>query len=597
MAKDAVTGSEQGPTTPPQPPVAPQSAPARPAAEVPVAREPEVAAGRGARAPARSDAVEAEEDALCALLADAYVRTDAYGVIRKANAAASELLGRPTTWLTGKPLAAFVDEVHRQELRRLVDALREASGPRTLALHLRPADGEPVAVTVVVAPVHQDGEVVGARWIVRRAADAPAGEAAIGAPVPAVAATTAYYNEFLARVTGGLGELLDPRELLRVVARQAVPALGDWCLVDLLGADGALERVAVAHTPIEHAADAAALAAAPARGASDPATRAARTARPQLERFGEGTALPVPGAPGPQAWLAVPLVARGTVLGVVSFLMVRSHRPFAPLGISAAEELARRVALSVDNATLYRQAVAASAAKSAFLGTISHELRTPLTAVIGYAELLGDGLVGPLDARQADFVRRIRDSGDHLLHLVEEVLGFARLEAHEEHAACEPVDVAAMVRQVLAVVEPQARAKGLALEGDVVSGDGLVLHTDPTKLRQILVNLVGNAVKFTDRGEVAVRVARDARRDCVTFDVCDTGIGIPPELLPHVFDAFWQVEQTSTRARGGAGLGLSVVRHLAHLLGGDVSVTSELGVGSRFHVWLPSGAARRAGPD
>jgi len=284
------------------------------------------------------------------------------------------------------------------------------------------------------------------------------------------------------------------------------------------------------------------------------------------------------------------MVARGGVLGVVSLLMAGSGRRFAPLAVAAAEELARSEARGADNALLYRRAVRASEAKSAFLGTISHELRTPLTAVIGYSELLADGLAGPLDARQAEFVHRIRESGDHLLRLVEEVLGFAQLEANAERAACEPVDVADVARQAAETVEPQARRRGLALRWESALPDGFVLHTDPTKLRQILVNLLGNAVKFTDEGEVALRATLDDEHGRVELSVQDTGIGIPAELLPHVFEPFWQVEQSTTRARGGAGLGLSVVRRLAGLLGGEVAVESEEGRGSRFRVTLPCGA-------
>jgi signal transduction histidine kinase len=294
----------------------------------------------------------------------------------------------------------------------------------------------------------------------------------------------------------------------------------------------------------------------------------------------------------PRGWLAVPLVARGQVLGVLSFVMAASRRAFTPLVVAVAEELARRAALSADNARLYRQAVRASEAKSAFLGTISHELRTPLTAIIGYAELLQDGLAGPLAEPQAEFVRRIRESSDHLLRLVEEVLRYTRLQAQEEQPVLARVDVGALAEQSLAVVVPLAHRKGLALHLDRPDAP-VWLDTDATKLRQILVNLLGNAVKFTDHGEVRVRVLPPRRDDDpVTLEVADTGIGIPAALLPHVFDPFWQAEQTTTRLRGGAGLGLSVARQLARLLGGELTAESEPGRGSRFRVRLPATTPR-----
>ncbi len=571
----------------------------RRAPRIPVAREPEVGppprddAPRTATAATVAAAVEAEEEAFCELLVDAYLRTDAYGVVRRANAAAATLLGRPAIWVAGKPIFTFLEGEQRHALRSLVGSLHEAGGARRWTMQLLPVGGEAVTVDATVVPVRADGHVVGARWLLRRTTDAPA--RVPDAPPPAV--TTAYFADFLARVSGVLGDVLDDGELLRAVARHAVPALGDWCVVDLVGEDRRFDRVAVAHTVVEEHAEQAALeGAVPDPLGDHPIAVAARTRRTMLVRDGAAAAACAAGGPAAHAWLAVPMVARGGVLGVLSFVMARSGRPYAPLAISAAEELARRAALGADNALLYRRAVRASEAKSAFLGTISHELRTPLTAVIGYSELLADGLAGPLDARQAEFVHRIRESGEHLLRLVEEVLGFARLEANEERAASEPVDVAAVVRQAAETVEPQAQRRGLALRWESALPDGFVLHTDPTKLRQILVNLLGNAVKFTDAGGVTLRATLDDELGRVELAVQDTGIGIPAEMLASVFEPFWQVEQTTTRARGGAGLGLSVVRRLARLLGGDVAVESEAGRGSCFRVTLPCGA-RAPMPD
>ena len=542
-----------------------------------------------------AEAAAAEEEAFCELLDDAYVRTDVYGVVRKANAAAADLLGRPALWIAGKPLFTFVDDEGRHALRMLVNGLREADGLRRWTLELRATDGPPVSVDATVLPVRSGGEVVGARWLLRRHGE---GARPASGALPVASQTTTYFAEFLARATGGLSDVLDHRELLRAVAQHAVPALCDWCVVDLVTEDGRFERVAVTHTAIEDPAHQAVVeAAVPASGGDHPVAVAARTLRTRFAHDDTLAAWQVAEGPRIHAGFAVPMVARGSVLGVVSFLMARSRRPVSPLSVSTAEELTRRAALGADNALLYRRAVRASEAKSAFLGTISHELRTPLTAVIGYSELLADGLAGPLEERQAEFVRRIRDSGDHLLHLVEEVLGFARLEANEERAACEPVRVAALARQACAVVEPQARRRGLQVACDVELPEEFTIESDPTKLRQILVNLLGNAVKFTDEGGVRLHAALDRSRAHVELSVRDTGIGIPTELLRHVFDPFWQVEQTTTRARGGAGLGLSVVRHLARLLGGDVHAESEPGRGSCFRVTLPRAAPRAPVPD
>jgi signal transduction histidine kinase len=190
---------------------------------------------------------------------------------------------------------------------------------------------------------------------------------------------------------------------------------------------------------------------------------------------------------------------------------------------------------------------------------------------------------------------RVRESSDHLLGLVEEILGYARLEAHEEQAVYERAEVAALLDQAVILVEPLARRKALPLRVDAPPAQ-VWFDTDVAKVRQILINLIGNAIKFTDEGEVRVGAWAEpdgAGGDRVVFEVRDTGIGIAPDQLPHVFDTFWQVEQRATRRYGGTGLGLSVVRQLARLLGGEAEVESEEGQGSRFRVWLPLRDATR----
>ena len=598
-------------------------APVRPASDVPVERPVGV---DGCHPPLADPAPESVEDALCELVTDAFLRTDAHGVIRRVNDAAAALLGRSAVWLRGRPIFEFVDAAQRRGARSLLNALSDASGPRQATLRLRLADQPPLRTTLTLAAVRDaHGAMIGARWLLRPlagettdAADADDDEvrSVPTLPPPALTATDSprYYVDFLARASALLGSTLDQEDMLRGTARLAVPAVADWCFVDAADADGTLYRVAVACSAIEDARLVAPLSRpAPARRAGgdaesraresrDPAARAVRERATQLVREVTPAWLAdVAAGPErrealerlqPRAWLAVPLVARGQALGVLTFVMAASGRLFTPLVVGVAEELARRAALGADNARLYRQAVRASEAKSAFLATISHELRTPLTAIIGYSELLQDGLAGPLGERQADFVRRIRESGDHLHHLVEEVLGFARLQAHEERAEVANVDLGALAEQSLAVVAPLARQKTLALHLERGVGS-LWIRTDPTKLRQILVNLLGNAVKFTDRGSVRLRILPPSvPGEPVVLEVADTGIGIASSMLPHVFDPFWQAEQTVTRTRGGAGLGLSVVRQLAQLLGGDVSAESEPGRGSRFRVWLPPGGPR-----
>jgi two-component system, sensor histidine kinase and response regulator len=226
----------------------------------------------------------------------------------------------------------------------------------------------------------------------------------------------------------------------------------------------------------------------------------------------------------------------------------------------------------------------ANTAKSNFLAVMSHELRTPLSAIIGYEELLADGITGPVNDAQKHQLGRMKASAQHLLHLIDQILSYSRVDAGREIVQSEDIDANEVAHDAATLVEPLAREKGLPLEV-VPIGYALAMCTDSGKLRQILVNLLSNAVKFTPSGRVTLVVQHDGA--IVRYVVRDTGIGIADEHRDQIFDAFWQVEQPSTRRVGGTGLGLSVTRRLAQLLGGDVTVTSKVGEGSAFIVSLP----------
>jgi signal transduction histidine kinase len=266
----------------------------------------------------------------------------------------------------------------------------------------------------------------------------------------------------------------------------------------------------------------------------------------------------------------------------------REQRELADLLDQLREVNGRLLDASLREAELAERAHAASEAKSTFLATMSHELRTPLTAIIGYQELLIDGLFGNLSEVQRRHLARIGVSAKHLLALIDQILTLARVEAGEEVVVLENVAVAELVDWTATIIEPLARAKGLTFTATAPVEAGAAttcLRTDATKVRQILVNLLGNAVKFTDHGEVELRVSR--RDATLEFVIRDSGIGIAPADVDRVFEAFWQVEQRPTRMVGGSGLGLSVSRRLARLLGGDVTVQSATGQGSTFVVSLP----------
>jgi signal transduction histidine kinase len=232
-----------------------------------------------------------------------------------------------------------------------------------------------------------------------------------------------------------------------------------------------------------------------------------------------------------------------------------------------------------------QEAEAANRGKTEFLAVMSHELRTPLNAIIGYGDLLHDGIPAPLAEVPKRQVGRIRESAWHLLGLIEDILAYSRIEAGKEEVEIAPVNAVDVAREAVGIVEPLAAKKQLALRIRVPESR-LAIETDARKLRQILVNLLSNAVKFTDRGEVALLLERSPDGGAV-FRVRDTGGGIATEHLETIFRAFEQVDPSLTRRQQGTGLGLGVSRKLAGLLGGELSVESELGVGSTFTLQLP----------
>ena len=243
-------------------------------------------------------------------------------------------------------------------------------------------------------------------------------------------------------------------------------------------------------------------------------------------------------------------------------------------------------------------AESANRAKSAFLATMSHELRTPLNAILGYASLLLDGLAGALAPAQRDFVERTRASGRHLLGLVEEVLDIAKVEAGQMRVDVGPVSAGRVISAAVALVRPQAATAGVDIDASQCANVLGELTGDERRVRQILLNLLANAVKFTrSAGRVTLRCDRVEGKAPFTpgplgswmcLSVTDTGIGIDPEHLETIFEPFVQLDASHTRARGGTGLGLAISRRFARLMGGDITVTSRLGHGTTFTLWLPA---------
>jgi PAS domain S-box-containing protein len=225
----------------------------------------------------------------------------------------------------------------------------------------------------------------------------------------------------------------------------------------------------------------------------------------------------------------------------------------------------------------------ATHAKSAFLASMSHELRTPLNSIIGFTHIIREGLAGPINDEQAAQLTMVSNSGKHLLSLIDDVLDLSRIEAGSAAASIEDIDLESLIEVVHGMVGSLADAKGLRLVLRIGPETGS-LRSDPRLLTQIVVNLLGNAIKFTDSGMVSLAVSSDG--EVMAFEVSDTGCGIGSSDLPHIMESFYQADRPD-RITTGTGLGLAISSQLAAILGGSLSVESELGVGSAFTLTIP----------
>lgn len=401
---------------------------------------------------------------------------------------------------------------------------------------------------------------------------------------------------FLAGIAAILAESLDYRETLKRLAQQAVPHIADWCAIDLVGESGATERLAVAHV------DPAKVELAERfreRFPEDPTSKYSvgyviRTGAPLLmpevtdEMIRAGARSPehleAVRALGITSLMCVPLAAHGRIMGALTFVAAAPGRRYAEADLRFAESVASRAALAVDNARAYDEVRRANQLKDDFLATLSHELRTPLNAILGYARMLKSGMVsGDRLPRAFDILYRNATS---LSQIVEDVLDVSRIVSGKIQLKMQRVELPPLVALAVETVQPAAEAKGVRVLTMVDPRPATVVG-DPDRLQQVLWNLLTNAVKFTPGGgRVDVTVERNDGQAEIT--VKDTGIGIAPEFLPHLFERFRQGDSRFAREFGGLGLGLAIARHLVEMHGGTISASSEgPGTGAAFRVSLP----------
>ena len=295
---------------------------------------------------------------------------------------------------------------------------------------------------------------------------------------------------------------------------------------------------------------------------------------------------------GIRAALSVPLLREGVPIGALTADSQRSRGPSPTSRSSWSQTFADQAVIAIENVRLFdeiqdksRQLAEASQHKSQFLANMSHELRTPLNAIIGYTELIIDGIYGETPDKALTVLKRVESNGRHLLGLINDVLDFSKIEAGQFKLALADYSMKDVVYNVYSAVEPLAAKKNLKFKVEVPP-DMPAGHGDERKLTQVLLNLVGNAIKFTDAGEVTIKVAPG--NGAFSVAVHDTGPGIDPANQEKLFEEFQQADNSITKAKGGTGLGLAIARRIIELHGGRLWVDSSLGKGSVFAFEIPS---------
>jgi PAS domain S-box-containing protein len=526
---------------------------------------------------------------------DAIVTMDHQGRIVDFNPAAVKTLGYAPQDVVGRPLAEVLmperfRQQHRESLRHFLETGEGNIVGQRMELTALCADGREIPVEVAINAVTGDD---GRPFFIGFLRDITEHK-----QEKERQKKRQRIERFLGKAGAELSASLDHDEVLSRVTQLCVPGLADWAVLDLLDDDQSVQRAAVAHADPELETLANQVKAYPPNRSTPqhPSARALFASEALLIPIVSESQLlsaaqnaahqQVLRAVNPTSFIAVPLIARGTTFGVLSLVRANATRKYGPDDLAVVEELARRAAIAIDNARLYEQAERANRAKSDFLANMSHEIRTPMTAVLGYAEVLAARVQDSICREKIEIIKR---NGNFLLEIINDILDLSKIEAGRIEPEFEQFELAELIGDVLSLMQLRARDSHLELKLDYQTSVPETVISDPIRLRQILINLVGNAIKFTEEGKVTLAVRYNDQQGQLEFDVVDTGIGISPELQQELFKPFSQSDTSRSRKYGGTGLGLAISLRLAEMLGGSIRVQSRPGKGSTFTLNIDAG--------
>jgi PAS domain S-box-containing protein len=525
-------------------------------------------------------------------VAESITAQDATGRLVYANDAAAKTLGLPSAQdLMETPVQILLDRFE------ILDETRKAFPPEQLPGRIALREGKSAEATIC----YRSKETGEERWTAIKSTPVFDKDGQVQFAINIFQditerRRTEQAQKFLAEASEVINSSLDYTTTLASLAQKVVPTLADWCAVDVIEEDHSLKRLAVAHVDPRKVEWAYELQKRypPDMNASLGVPNVLRTGKSEIypeikdemlvAAARDDEHLQIMRDIGFTSAIIVPLIAHGRTLGAITFITAESKRIYGREDLAVAENLAHRAAVAIDNARLYRSAQEANRLKDEFLATLSHELRTPLTAILGWSNLLRTGKIQNLNA--ASGLEAIERNARAQSKLIDDLLDVSRIITGKLRIESKQINPVSFIEAALESLRPAAEAKGVDVNL-IPDSDICPVSGDPARLQQVIWNILSNALKFTPKGgRIQVRVGRADSQ--IEIAISDTGAGIKPEFLPHVFDRFRQADQSSTRHHGGLGLGLAIVRHLVELHGGTVHAESAgEGKGATFVVRLP----------